>query len=85
MFWSFSLASQPWNERGPGHKPECFCDKLELSERGREAVDVAFDWTAVVLAIAFYHTLLAFCNVFVNCVIEGRTSGNWTVFGEYGW
>ena len=77
MFWSFSLESHPWYERGPGHKPERFCDKLELSEGGWKAINVSFDRTAVVVAVSLDHTLLAFCNVnvkiqfcvMVNCVI----------------
>ena len=64
--------------KGPGHKPERFCDKLELSEGGWKAINVSFDGTAVVVAVALDHTLLAFCNVscvivncvIVNCVIE---------------
>ena len=56
------LVLQPWYERGPGHKPECFCDKLELSEGGWETLNVAFDGAAVVVAVALDHTLLAFCS-----------------------
>ena len=56
------LTLQPWYERGPGHKPECFCDKLELSQGRREAVDVALDGPAVVVAVALDHPLLTFCS-----------------------
>ena len=83
--WSSSLELQPWYERGPGHKPERFCDKLELSERGGKAVNVAFDRTAVVVAVAFYHTLLAFCNVscvIVSCVIVNCVIVNCVIVRE---
>ena len=60
------LTLQPWYERGPGHKPECFCDKLELSQGRREAVDVALDGPAVVVAVALDHTLLTFCSGIVG-------------------
>ena len=52
---------------GPGHKPERFCDKLELPEGGRQAVDVAFDRAAVVVAVALDHTLLSFCAWIGDC------------------